>query len=431
MVFIVVGTQWGDEGKGKIIDLLTDRADMIVRYQGGNNAGHTVVVDGEEIILHLIPSGILHSEKHCVIGSGVVINPEALQSEIEFLEKKGISVDGRFYISQNAHIITPYHIQLDVIKEEFLGKESIGTTKRGVGLAYTDKMARIGIRVVDLLEDKDDLREKLSHSLFEKNCLLKNAYGQEEGFDPGRIEKDLLAYTDLIDKYVADTSVIINQAIDAGKTVLFEGAQGTLLDIDYGTYPYVTSSNPIAGGACVGAGVGPTKIDSVLGVTKAYTTRVGNGPFPTEMCQYHSEEVRIKGREYGATTGRPRRCGWLDIVAVRYAVRLNGLKALIITKLDVLNDLDKILVCTGYQYKGELITEFPQSQKILKECKPVYEELPGWQEEISHLKAYAQLPSKAKAYLERIKELLQIDIAIVSVGTERNQSIILDERLLP
>lgn len=429
MVFIIVGTQWGDEGKGKIIDLLTDRVDMVVRYQGGNNAGHTVRVEGEEIILHLIPSGILHAEKRCVIGSGVVINPKALQDEIEFLEKKGIQVDGRLYISQNAHLIMPYHVRFDIIREESEGKRGIGTTKRGIGPTYADKADRVGIRVVDLL-DKDDLKERLNRNLLEKNSVLKNAYGQE-GFDPDQIEEDFLAYTDLMAKYVADTSILVNQAIDEGQTVLFEGAQGTLLDVDYGTYPYVTSSNPIAGGACVGVGVGPTKIDSVLGVTKAYTTRVGNGPFPTEMCQHHSEAVRIKGREYGATTGRPRRCGWLDIATLRYAIRLNGLKALIITKLDVLNDLETILICTGYQYKGELITEFPQSLKILRECQPVYEEMPGWKQEISHIREYAQLPSKAKDYLERIKKLLQIDIAIVSVGPARSQSIILDKGLLP
>ncbi|MDI6703109.1 MAG: adenylosuccinate synthase [bacterium] len=415
---VVVGLQWGDEGKGKIIDVLARDFDIIVRYQGGNNAGHTVLVNKKEFVFHTIPSGILHPKKICVIGNGVVVNPQALLEEIEALRKEDIEVSNDLLkLSESSHLIMPYHRELDRIKDR------IGTTKRGIGEAYADKANRVGIRVVDLL-DKETLTEKLRVCLKEKNSLFTNIYKQHEGFSLKKIRDEYIRYGELIRSYVIDTTIFINEEIDKGKKVLFEGAQGTLLDIDHGTYPYVTSSNPIAGGACTGAGVSPTKIHRVIGVTKAYTTRVGKGPFPTELSKRLNECIRIKGREYGATTGRPRRCGWLDIVGVRFAAKINAIESLVITKLDVLDDLDKIKICIGYKHNGATIIHFPHStSSILEEVQPIYEELPGWKMDISHVKDWVDLPKEAKRYLERIKELVEVPICLVSVGPRRDQTI--------
>ncbi len=421
-VLVVVGVQWGDEGKGKIIDLLSEKADMIVRYQGGNNAGHTVVIGSEQFILHLIPSGILHPGKLCVIGNGVVINPVALFEEIEKLESRGIEVGNRLRIADNAHLILPYHTFMDEEKEILRGEKGIGTTRRGIGPAYSDKAGRIGVRVVDLFEE-DILYERLKSVFLEKREFL------ERRFDLEAIFKECLVWAEKINKYVTRTDLLIDKAIEDGEYVLFEGAQGTLLDIDHGTYPFVTSSNATAGGVCTGTGVAPTKIDRVIGVAKAYTTRVGAGPFPTELKTEMAEAVRIKGREYGATTGRPRRCGWFDVVGVRYVVRINGIKTLVITKLDVLNDLETIDICVGYRYKGRIIDEFPHSLKILQECEPIYETLPGWKSEISSTASFDDLPEAAKRYLGRLEELTNTEIGLISVGAERNQTIILDETL--
>jgi adenylosuccinate synthase len=420
---VVVGVQWGDEGKGKIIDLLSRKADMIVRYQGGNNAGHTVVTRRGEFILHLVPSGILRRGKTCIIGNGVVVDPKALVEEIERLEESGIRVDGNLWVAKNVHMIFPYHKLVDEETEERRGKEMIGTTKRGIGPCYTDKAARIGIRAVDLLEEKT-LREKIERVLRERKDLPANRFKA----------KDLIAqYREYIDKikgYITDTTLLINRAIDQGSVVLFEGAQGTLLDVDHGTYPYVTSSNATAGGACTGTGVGPTKIDRVIGVVKAYTTRVGSGPFPTELPKGTAEEIRIKGREYGATTGRPRRCGWFDLLGVNYAIRVNGIDTLAITKLDVLDEQNTVKICTGYRYNGKVITEFPYSLKVLWECEPVYEVLEGWMESISNIRSFNSLPLKTRRYLSRIEELTRTKIGLISVGPRREQTIVLDKTLI-
>lgn len=421
---VVVGSQWGDEGKGKITDLLSEEVDIIVRYQGGCNAGHTVVKGDQQFIFHLIPSGILHSGKKCLIGSGVVIDPESLLREIEDLRKKGIEIDGNLFIDSKAHVVLPYHKTLDEIKEEKRGKNKLGTTKRGIGPAYIDKIARTGIRIADLI-DKKTLSEKLKINLEEKNEIFEKLYTIKTSKQK---QKDLIKryqeYGQLLKKYVIDISLLVNQAIEEDKKILFEGAQGTLLDIDHGTFPYVTSSNPVAGGACIGAGVGPTKIDRVLGITKAYTTRVGSGPFPTEMQGELGEYLRQKGGEFGATTGRPRRCGWFDAVVASYAVRINGMDSMVLTKTDVLSDLNKIKICTSYQCNGKLIKEFPANLKTLKNCTPVYEEVEGWKSDISQITRYENLPPQLKAYISRIEELVKTKIIIISVGPKRSQTII-------
>jgi len=409
---VVVGAQWGDEGKGKVIDFLTEKADIIVRYQGGNNAGHTVVVDGQKFVLHLIPSGILHPNRICIIGHGVVFDPKVFFEEIAFLKERNIEVGDNLYLSEDAHLIMPYHLTLEEKAEKI---RKIGTTSRGVGPAYTDKIGRCGIKVIDLF-DEEIFEEKL-----EVNRALK---GNE--FDIRSIKNEYLGYAKLLKKYVKNTTILLNEAVKNGKNILFEGAQGTLLDIDYGTYPYVTSSNATAGGACTGGGIGPSKIDRVIGVIKAYTTRVGEGPFPSELLTEVGEAIRIRGREYGATTNRPRRCGWFDVVGVKYAVRINGLDSLALTKLDVLNDLDKIKICVGYEYNGEKINEFPRSLKILRECKPIYEELPGWQQEISDIRSYNDLPGQIKDFITRISELTEVKIGLISVGPHREQTIPLE-----
>lgn len=421
---VVVGSQWGDEGKGKITDLLSEEADIIVRYQGGCNAGHTVVKGDEQYIFHLVPSGILHEGVKCLIGNGVVVDPQSLLQEIENLKKKNIEIDGNLLIDFKAHVVLPYHKTLDEIKEIKRGKDKIGTTKRGIGPAYADKIARTGIRMIDLIDEKS-LTTKLENNLNEKDTIFKKLYGLKIS---NQEKKDILKkykkYGQLLKKYVTDVSLYLNQAINENKKILFEGAQGTLLDVDHGTFPYVTSSNPIAGGACIGTGVGPTKIDRVMGITKAYTTRVGRGPFPTEMQGELEEYTRQKGGEFGATTGRPRRCGWFDAVLVNYAVRINGMDSMVITKIDVLSDFDKIKICTSYKYNKEIIKEFPVDLETLQKCIPVYEEMEGWKGNISQITKYEDFPQQLKAYISRIEELVKTKVVIVSVGPKRSQTII-------
>lgn len=382
---VIVGTQWGDEGKGKITDYLAEKADVVVRYQGGNNAGHTVEKEGVQYKLHLIPSGILYSEKICIIGNGVVVDPASLIEEIENLQKQGISVDN-LKISDRAHIVFPYHIKQDELEEISKGKNDLGTTKRGIGPCYMDKSERIGIRVCDLLKPKV-FEEKLRRNVEKKNKLFKELYGAE-GFDFEEMYQKYLEYAEKIKPFVTDTTVLLYDLIKSGKKVLFEGAQGTLLDLDLGTYPYVTASHPIAGGVTVGAGIGPTMIDEVMGVVKAYTTRVGKGPFPTELFDENGEFLREKGHEYGTTTGRARRCGWLDAVILKYSVRVSGITHFALTKLDTLTGLKKIKICTGYKFNGRIITDFPASLEDLAQCEPVYEEFDGWEEDIQEAKNF-------------------------------------------
>lgn len=421
---VVIGTQWGDEGKGKIVDFLAEKADVVVRYQGGNNAGHTVIVNGNEFKLHLLPSGILYKGKTCVVGNGVVIDPAVMLKELKGMQDKGIDTSG-LKLSNRAHVIMPYHRLLDEVEEEFRGEHKIGTTKRGIGPCYGDKNARNGIRVVDLM-DEEEFSAKLERNLEAKNHLLKQVYGVE-GFDFEQVKAEYLGYAEQLRPYVADTSVVLNDAIEAGQKVLFEGAQATLLDLDHGTYPYVTSSHPIAGGACIGSGVGPKRISKVIGVVKAYSTRVGEGPFPTELLDATGDLIRERGHEYGTTTGRPRRCGWLDAAVVRYAGIVSGIDYMAITRLDILDGIKTLKLCTGYKYKGELIKEFPASLKVLAQVEPVFEELPGWEESISGIRSYAELPVNARRYVERLSEVSGIEIGIVSVGPSREQTIILKE----
>ncbi|KHO61621.1 Adenylosuccinate synthetase [Thermoanaerobacter sp. YS13] len=419
---VIVGTQWGDEGKGKITDYLAEKADVVVRYQGGNNAGHTVEKEGIQYKLHLIPSGILYSEKICIIGNGIVIDPASLIEEIDNLQKQGISVDN-LKISDRAHIVFPYHIKQDELEEISKGKNDLGTTKRGIGPCYMDKSERIGIRVCDLLKPKV-FEEKLRRNVEKKNKLFKELYGAE-GFDFEEMYRKYLEYAEKIKPFVTDTTVLLYDLIKSGKKVLFEGAQGTLLDLDLGTYPYVTASHPIAGGVTVGAGIGPTMIDEVIGVVKAYTTRVGKGPFPTELFDENGEFLREKGHEYGTTTGRARRCGWLDAVILKYSVRVSGITHFALTKLDTLTGLKKIKICRGYKFNGRIITDFPASLEDLAQCEPVYEEFDGWEEDIQGAKTFDDLPYNAQKYIRRIEELIGIKAAIISVGPERNQTIVL------
>ncbi|MEJ5350619.1 MAG: adenylosuccinate synthase [Melioribacteraceae bacterium] len=418
-VTIVVGSQWGDEGKGKIVDILSERYDIVVRYQGGANAGHTVQIGDKQYILHLIPSGILRENVICVIGNGVVIDPKALLEEIELLENNGISIKGRLFISHNAHLIMPYHKLLDSISES--GAARIGTTGRGIGPCYIDKYARKGIKIVDLL-DKTVLEEKIKFNLEEKNNLLKKVYNHEE-LDVNEIIKEYLEFDKKIDQYITDVPTYLNNAISEGKSILLEGAQGTLLDVDFGTYPYVTSSNPTSGGACTGTGIPPTKIMSVIGIVKAYTTRVGLGPFPTELTDEEGEQLRKAGAEYGATTGRPRRCGWFDAFLLNYSRMINGIERAAITKLDVLSYLDEIKVCVGYEINGKKLKTFPTDVNQLMKVKPIYETLPGWKKNISNIKYYDELPSEAKDYLSFISEQSGFEISIISVGPSRQQTI--------
>lgn len=419
---VILGAQWGDEGKGKIVDALTEKADIVARFQGGHNAGHTVVIDDETFILHLIPSGILHGNKICIIGNGVVIDPAALLSEMDELKEKGIELNHNLHISKNAHLIMPYHMAIEREKEKSKGNKKIGTTGRGIGPAYVDKMARTGIRVVDLLYP-EIFREKIEANLKDINFLLANLY-HGETFTVDEIYKKYMEYAELLYDFIDDTDILINSYLDEGKNVLFEGAQGTLLDIDHGTYPYVTSSSASAGGVCTGIGVSPLKIDTILGVVKAYTTRVGGGPFPTEIRDALGEEIRKRGGEYGATTGRPRRCGWLDMVALKHSVRINGFTGLIITKLDILDGLDRIKVCFGYEYNGKVYDEFPKELSILESCTPIYKEYEGWKESTSGVRDFSKLPPKAQQYIELIEESLGVGVDIISTGQKREQIII-------
>ncbi|MDR6225394.1 adenylosuccinate synthase [Desmospora profundinema] len=417
---VVVGTQWGDEGKGKITDYLAEKAEVVSRYQGGNNAGHTIVFGGKRYKLHLIPSGIFYSEKVCVLGNGMVLHPEALIEELAYLRSHGVSTQN-LRISDRAHVIMPYHIKLDMAEESRKGSGKIGTTGKGIGPAYMDKAARTGIRVSDLL-DRERFAEKLKKNLEDKNRLLEKVY-DTTGFTFEEIYEPYLACADQIRPYVTDTSVVLNDAIDGGQRVLFEGAQGVMLDIDQGTYPFVTSSNPVAGGVCIGSGVGPTKIHHVIGVAKAYTTRVGDGPFPTELFDETGDRIRDIGREYGTTTGRPRRVGWFDSVVVRHARRVSGITGLSLNSLDVLTGLPKVKICTAYQYRGRVMENYPASLDVLAECQPVYEELPGWTEDITGARSLSDLPLAAQHYVERITHLTGIPLTLFSVGPGREQTI--------
>jgi adenylosuccinate synthase len=422
---VVVGTQWGDEGKGKIVDVLTPHVNVVVRYQGGNNAGHTVVVDREKYVLHSIPSGILHPGCRCVIGCGVVIDPASLIEEMESLVQRGVIFDGNLFVSKNAHLIMPYHPALDRASEAKLGHRRIGTTGKGVGPAYVDKAARVGIRMADLLDTKL-FREKLEYNVAQKNRLLREIYDAKT-FSVEEILNPYLRYAGWLAPYITDTPLLLHRWIESGYSVLFEGAQGTMLDIDHGTYPYITSSSTTAGGAATGTGVAPTKLDGVLGVAKAYTTRVGAGPFPTEMKGKLAEDIRARGNEYGATTGRPRRCGWFDAVVLRYAVRINGLDTVALTKLDVLDHLPTVKICVGYRYRGELLTEFPEEEAVLAESEPVYEEVSGWMAPTSHAKLESDLPAKARAYLARLEELIGVPFCLISTGAVRSETILCED----
>lgn len=424
---IIVGAQWGDEGKGKIVDYLSEKADVVARFQGGNNAGHTVVIKNAKFIFHLIPSGILHKGKICIIGNGVVIDPSVLLEEIDRLKKKGIKVDRKLYLSKNAHIIMPYHKEIEKEIENFKGLKKIGTTGRGIGPAYADKMSRTGIRVVDLLQPSV-FKEKLKTNLKNINFLLENFY-KVPSLSTEAIFSEYMGYAKKLSKYIADTDIMINRMISENKSVLFEGAQGTLLDIDHGTYPYVTSSSATAGGACTGLGVGPTKISKVLGVSKAYTTRVGSGPFPTEIKGSLGDMLREKGGEYGATTGRPRRCGWLDMVVLRHSARINGLTSLAITKLDVLDGLKIIKICTSYKYKGKIYKDLPKEINIIEECEPQYKEFEGWDTITVGTRDFAKLPKAAQKYIKEIENTLGIKVSIISTGQKRDEIIKLDEIL--
>ncbi len=420
---VVVGAQWGDEGKGKVTDYLAQTADVIVRCQGGNNAGHTVVVEGREYRLHLIPSGIIYPGKTCVLANGMVIDLRGLVSEIGQLRQYGHDVGG-LKVSDRAHLVMPYHHRLDVLEEERRGSFQLGTTRRGIGPAYADKAARDGFRVGDLLEP-EYFRQRLRWVVREKNLLLERIYGAE-GFDPDHLYEEYMRYAEEIADFICDTSTLINAALDAGQRVLFEGAQGAMLDLDHGTYPYVTSSHPVAGGACVGAGVGPTRIDRVLGVVKAYTSRVGGGPFPTEIKGSLGDRLRDRGGEYGTTTGRPRRCGWLDAVALRHAVLVSGITDLAITKLDTLAGFDPIRVCVAYRHGERLQQSFPSRLSVLERCQPVYEELPGWTEE-PVASTFDSLPPAVRRFLERVEELTGIPVRMVSFGRERDKTLCLSD----
>ncbi|MBV6513022.1 MAG: Adenylosuccinate synthetase [Ignavibacteriaceae bacterium] len=421
-VTVLVGSQWGDEGKGKIVDLLSEKFDVVVRYQGGANAGHTVEIGSKKYVLHLIPSGILREDVVCVIGNGVVIDPVALLEEIALLESHGITVKGRLFISHNAHLIMPYHKLLDSISES--GKVKIGTTGRGIGPCYIDKYARKGIKIIDLLYP-EILEEKIRQNLEEKNLLLKNIYNVEE-LDVEKIINQYLEFDKQIDVYIKDVPAYLNQMIEEGKSVLLEGAQGALLDVDHGTYPFVTSSNPTSGGACTGTGIPPNKVTDVIGIVKAYTTRVGEGPFPTELLDQEGEELRRQGNEFGATTGRPRRCGWFDAFLVRYSALINGISSVAITKLDVLSMFDEIKVCTGYEFEGKLLKSFPTDFQKLSSVKPVYVTLPGWKEDISACSSYNELPENAKSYLRYISKAAGINVSIISVGPKRESTFFTD-----
>jgi adenylosuccinate synthase len=426
---VIVGTQWGDEGKGKIVDLISPRFSVVARYQGGHNAGHTVIIHDKKYILHLIPSGILHPGKVCVIGNGMVVDPQALDDEVQML--KAFDLEGRLFISNRSHLIMPYHRAVEMAEEDRLAEEKIGTTSRGIGPCYEDKMGRRGIRTGDLLYP-EIFKAKLETNVAVKNHHLDRLYGLEP-LDSEEIFASYMKLVPRIAPFVIDTAEYLNKAVRNGGNILFEGAQGTLLDVDHGTYPFVTSSNATAGGACVGTGVGPSDINGIIGIAKAYTTRVGSGPFPTELTDLVGQHVQEKGAEFGASTGRPRRCGWFDGVVVRYACMVNNIDTLVVTKLDVLDELEEIKICTGYEHQGELLDSFPAQMSVLQEVKPVFVSCPGWRTDTSQIQEYDELPLQARDYLNRISDLIQTDISIISIGPDRKETIILEEspRLQP
>ncbi len=415
---VVIGTQWGDEGKGKVTDYLAERAAVVARYQGGNNAGHQIRLAGKKFDLHLLPSGILYNDKLCVLGNGMVIDPRSLLDEMREISSLGISI-GRLVISDRAHLVLPYHIRLDKLEEERKGVSKIGTTRKGIGPAYMDKAARIGIRMADLLEP-EVFRARLKENLIEKNRLFERYY-EVSGYSVEEIADEYLGYGEALRSYVTDTSVVLDECLARGDDVLFEGAQATMLDLDHGTYPYVTSSNPVAGGVCVGSGVGPTKIDKVIGVVKAYTTRVGEGPFVTELNDSLGEHIREKGYEYGVTTGRPRRVGWFDSVVTRHARRVNGLDGIAVTKIDILSGIDELKICVAYRLDGREIDHIPASLSQLQRCEPVYETLPGWREDIGNARSFSELPTAAQAYLRRMEELTGAPLLLFGTGADRVQ----------
>jgi len=419
---VVVGAQWGDEGKGKIVDHLSKEADFVVRYQGGANAGHTLKFDGKKVVLHLIPSGIFNGDAKCVIGNGVVIDPKALLEEIENIEKMGFGLKERLFISNAAHVILPYHQLLDQVKEKHRGEDAIGTTGRGIGPAYVSKVSRVGIRMADLFHPKT-LREKIESNLADINESLTHIY-KEELLDSKPILDDALEAAEKICPYIHNTGAILHQAIERKENILLEGAQGSLLDIDHGTYPYVTSSSPTSGGACTGSGIPPTAIEKVMGITKAYCTRVGNGPFPTELNNDFGELLREKGQEFGATTGRPRRCGWIDLVALKYAVRVNGINELALTKMDVLNDFEQIKLCTEYEVDGEKTDVFSPDLTEIEKVKPVYHTMPGWQEDVNQCSSIDELPEAATNYLRFVQDYVGVELTILSTGPNREETIV-------
>lgn len=420
----MVGAQWGDEGKGKVVDFLAKDADIIARYQGGDNAGHTIVVGSEKYVLHLIPSGILYPGKKCVIGNGVVLSPKVLLKEIDELRARGIYIGDNLIVSDRAHVIMPYHLLMESIDEDQRGSKKIGTTKRGIGPAYMDKVGRSGIRVGDLMNFVV-FEEKLDFNLREKAKILGKS---KEWFELSKTEilAEYREYAERIEPFVADTTIILNQAIKTGKSILFESAQGTLLDVDLGTYPYGTSSNPTAGGICTGLGIGPTAVDEVIGIVKAYITRVGEGPFPTKLPPDMDEKIRQRGEEYGATTGRPRQCGWFDAVAARYSVMVNGFTGIAVTKLDILDELDSIKICVEYKYNGKSLREFPGRSDVLQKCEPVYETMDGWLTDISNIKRYEDLPENARKYVNRISQLMETKVKFVAVGPSRDRIMVVD-----
>ncbi|WP_281815386.1 adenylosuccinate synthase [Brachyspira pilosicoli] len=421
---IIVGTQWGDEGKGKIVDYLANKAQYVVRSQGGSNAGHTVVVDNIKYKLRLLPSGILHKDKVCIIGNGVVIEPKVFLSEIDGLIEKKVNMSN-LKISNRAHVLMPYHKILDELQEEDLGENKLGTTKNGIGPCYMDKASRLGIRIVDLM-NKEVFAKKLKFNVELKNKLLKKLYNHD-GINYEELLKEYLEYAERLRPYVADTTTILNKAIKEKKNILFEGAQATMLDLDHGTYPFVTSSYPAAGGACTGSGVGPRKIDNVIGVVKAYSTRVGEGPFPSELFDDVGQFIRDKGGEYGTVTGRARRCGWLDACVIKYASYINGLDSVAITRLDILDELEKLKICVAYKYNGEILEDYPADLDILSKVEPVYEEFDGWKTSTTNIREYDKLPENAKKYLKRLSEVIDTEISIVSVGAGRDETIIIKD----
>ena len=417
----IIGGQWGDEGKGKIVDLLAEGAHMVVRFSGGNNAGHTVINPQGEFKMHLVPSGIFHAQATCIIGNGVVVDCAVLLNELGELARRGVTV-GQLFVSDRAHLIMPYHILLDGLEEQSRGSGAIGTTKKGIGPAYVDKVGRLGIRAGDLL-DRDSFRQRLEFVLEQKNRLLTCAYGAEP-LDPDEVYQQFCGYGDALASLIVDTDSMVDQALERGEPVLLEGAQGTMLDIDFGTYPYVTSASSIVGGACTGVGLSPTRVDGIIGVFKAYSTRVGGGPFPTELQDETGDLIRELAHEYGTTTGRPRRCGWFDAVVGRFSTRVNGFTGFALTRLDVLDTLPSLKICTGYRLDGDTVTTPPARSVALARCQPVYEELPGWQRDISGIRTFNDLPPQARAYVQRLEELVACPASIISVGPQREQTVV-------